>query len=64
MDTTELFASYAGATIIATLVPDNYRLAFLPLHFKRHVTEVEAAVYGQMGFLCPGYNVGTGSSSI
>ena len=42
--------------IVSTVVPEHYRLAFLPRHFGRYMMQVEAAVYGHMGSLCPRYN--------
>jgi antirestriction protein len=48
-----------AAGITATLVPDNRRLDFLPLHFgERAMIKFETSVYGWMGNLCPNYNGG------
>jgi hypothetical protein len=45
--------------ITATLVPDNRRLEFLPLHFGvRSMIKFETSVYGWMGNLCPEYHGG------
>lgn len=52
------FESADNANIIATQVAEGRRLGFLPRHFGRHFMQFEAAVYGHMGNLCPGYDGG------
>lgn len=44
--------------IVATQVPDGYRLAFLPRHFGRHFMQVESSIFGHMRNLCPDYTGG------
>jgi len=55
--------THEGKTI-ATVVPEHYRLGFLPRHFGSYMMEVEAAVYGHMGSLCSRYSGGYGSVAI
>ena len=43
---------------IATIVPENFRLGFLPRHFGRYFLQVETAVFGHMGNLCSKYSGG------
>lgn len=43
------------AKITATLVPEQFRLGFLPRHFGSSFMSVERAVFGHMGGLCPSY---------
>ena len=43
--------THEGKTI-ATVVPEHYRLGFLPRHFGRYMMRVEAAVDRHMGSLC------------
>ena len=47
-----------NARIIATQIPERDRLDFLPRHFGRHFMQVEPAVFGHMGNLCPLYRGG------
>jgi len=54
----DAFDSAAHTQITATLVPDNYRLAFLPRHFPRYFMQAESAVFGHMSNLCPHYTGG------
>jgi|GEM_PF-7077023 len=49
--------AHEGKTI-DTVVPEHYRLGFLPRHFGRYMMQVEAAVYGHMGTLCSRYSGG------
>ena len=44
--------------IVATRVPDNLRLGFLPRHFGRHFMLVESVIYNHMGNLCAAYSGG------
>ena len=44
--------------IVATQVPEGYRLAFLPRHFGRHFMQVESSIFGHMRNLCPDYTGG------
>ena len=45
-------------SIVATLVPEEERLKFLPGHFGRHMLTVEHALYSQFAKLCPTYTGG------
>ena len=45
-------------SIIATVVQDEDRLAFLPRHFGRHMLTVERSIYSQFANLCPSYRGG------
>ena len=54
----DAFDSAARAQIMATPVPENYRLAFLPRHFARYFMQAESAVFGHMSNLCPRYTGG------
>jgi len=45
-------------SIIATLVQDKDRLAFLPRHFGKHMLAVERYLYSQFANLCPSYRGG------
>ena len=56
MDLVHSDASAHDAKIAATIVPEHYRLGFLPRHFGRYMMQVEAAVFGHMGNLCPAYS--------
>ncbi len=55
MNTVQSESFADNAKIVATLVPENYRLGFLPRHFGLKCMRIENAVYGHMGRLCPGY---------
>lgn len=44
--------------IVATLVPEEDRLDFLPRHFGKHMLTVENALYSQFAKLCPSYTGG------
>jgi hypothetical protein len=44
--------------IVATLVPEEDRLEFLPPHFGPHMLTVENALYAQFANLCPTYTGG------
>lgn len=44
--------------IVATLVPDQGRLAFLPRHFGKDMLTVENVIYTQFAKLCPTYTGG------
>ena len=41
--------------IVATVVPEEDRLEFLPRHFGKHMLTVENYVYAQFAKLCPTY---------
>ena len=41
--------------VTAAVVPEHYRLGFLPRHFGRYFGLLESAVYGHLGNLCPSY---------
>lgn len=45
-------------SIVATLVPEETRLTFLPRHFGPHMLTVENALYAQFATLCPTYTGG------
>lgn len=45
-------------SIIATLVQDKDRLAFLPRHFGTHMLTVERFIYSQFANLCSSYRGG------
>ena len=45
-------------SIVATLVPEEERLDFLPRHFGTHMLTVEHALYAQFADLCPTYRGG------
>ena len=45
-------------SIVATLVPEEERLDFLPRHFGRHMLIVENSLYSQFAKLCPTYTGG------
>ena len=44
--------------IVATVVPEEDRLEFLPRHFGTHMLTVENYVYAQFAKLCPTYTGG------
>ena len=44
--------------IVATVVPEEDRLTFLPRHFGTHMLTVEHALYSQFANLCPTYTGG------
>jgi len=44
--------------IVATVVPEEARLEFLPRHFGTHMLTVENYVYAQFATLCPTYTGG------
>ena len=44
--------------IVATLVPEEDRLEFLPRHFGPHMLTVEHFLYAQFANLCPTYTGG------
>ena len=45
-------------SIVATLVPDENRVEFLPRHFGAHMLTVERYLYSQFANLCPAYTGG------
>jgi len=45
-------------SIVATVVPEEDRLKFLPRHFGKHMLTVENALYSQFAKLCPTYTGG------
>ncbi len=45
-------------SIVATLVPGEGRLKFLPRHFGTHMLTVENSLYAQFAKLCPTYTGG------
>ena len=45
-------------SIVATVVPEEDRLTFLPRHFGMHMLTVENYVYAQLAKLCPTYTGG------
>ena len=45
-------------SIVATLVPEEERLDFLPRHFGKHMLTVETYIYSQFAKLCPTYTGG------
>ncbi|MFO0701181.1 MAG: antirestriction protein [Nitrospira sp.] len=45
-------------SVVATLVPDEERLHFLPRHFGKHMLTVEHDIYSQFGNLCLTYTGG------
>ena len=45
-------------SIVATLVPEEDRLKFLPRYFGKHMLTVEHALYAQFAKLCPTYTGG------
>lgn len=51
-------SNHEQQSIVATLVPDEDRLAFLPRHFGKHMLTVENALYAQFANLCPTYTGG------
>ena len=53
---TEEGACDTGSPVLATLVPEAERLAFLPRHFGRQMMTFETAVYAQMRFLASEYS--------
>ena len=57
-DQLEGTASVTSAPIVATSVPEGFRLGFLPRHFGRLYLVAESAVYSHMGNLCPRYTGG------
>jgi len=46
------------AAIVATLVPEHQRLAFLPRHFDTHMMVFERQLYSQLRHLCADYDGG------
>ena len=44
--------------IMATVVPEEDRLTFLPRHFGMHMLTVEHDIYSQFAHLCPTYTGG------
>ena len=44
--------------IVASVVPENQRLDFLPRHFGKHMMLVERQIYHQFSNLCPQYQGG------
>ena len=45
-------------SVVATLVPEEERLNFLPRHFGQHLLTVENDIYSQFRNLCPTYTGG------
>jgi hypothetical protein len=55
MDIVQSDAFTDDGKIVATFVPEHFRLGFLPRHFGFKAVQVEDAVYGHMDRLCPRY---------